>query len=93
MGRDGRVPGSCDGIFPSAGGVGRYDGCRWSSNGFQLVVLGSAGTFSTVFEKSKAEVRSPTVLRRHEVRFGALTPNRSSRNRSCEVWSNVSEQT
>jgi hypothetical protein len=76
---------------PWAGGVGRYDGWRWSSNGFQLVVLGSVGTCSTVFEKSKADVRSPATERRHGVMLGSLTPKRDSMSRMTDVWSKTSE--
>src|SRR5437588_7900525 len=43
--------------------------------------------------KLNAAVRSPVVLRRQALRFGTLTRNRVSRNRSVDVWSNVFEQT
>ena len=45
------------------------------------------------FEKSNAEVRSPQTVRRQGVMWGSCTPNRFSRNRMIDVWSNVSEQT
>ncbi len=39
------------------------------------------------------EVRSPVTERRQAEMLGAVTPKRVSRNRICEVWSKVSEQT
>ena len=39
------------------------------------------------------EVRSPVTDLRQLLMFGAVTPNRDSRKRSWEVWSNTSEQT
>ncbi len=41
--------------------------------------------------KLNALVRSPVTLRRQPLRFGTSTPNRVSRKRRIEVWSNVSE--
>ena len=40
-----------------------------------------------------AEVRSPTVRRRHAEMLGARTPKRSSKKRSCDVWSNTCDAT
>ena len=54
---------------------------------------GSEGTGPGDFEKSNAEVRSPQTVRRQGVMWGSCTPNRFSRNRMIEVWSNVSEHT
>jgi hypothetical protein len=43
--------------------------------------------------KSKAEVKSSVVCRRHADRFRTGTPKRRSRKRSWEVWSKTSEAT
>src|SRR5215469_3822913 len=43
--------------------------------------------------KFSAVVKSPTVARRHALKFGTSAPNRVSKNRSSEVWSNKSELT
>ena len=61
--------------------------------GVSSAVDGSVGTAGTGWPICSVEVRSPTVLRRHAEMLGAVTPNRSSRNRSCEVWSKTSEAT
>ena len=54
---------------------------------------GSAGTEASGAAKSNAEVRSPTALRLHAVRFGTSAPKRVSMKRSSEVWSKTSELT
>ena len=41
--------------------------------------------------KLNALVRSPVTLRRQPLRLGTSTPNRVSRKRRIEVWSNVSD--
>ena len=41
--------------------------------------------------KLNALVKSPVARRRHGDRFGTLTPNRVSMNRSVDVWSKMSE--
>src|SRR6266851_9872434 len=43
--------------------------------------------------KLNALVRSPTVARRHALKLGTSAPNRASRNRNIEVWSNRSDDT
>ena len=43
---------------------------------------------AAVSSKRKAAVRSPNVLRRQAVMFGASTPVNFSRNCKTEVWSN-----
>src|ERR1700682_6061187 len=74
-----------------------------STRGSARLVIGSAGTVGIApAAKLNAPVRSPTVCRRQALRPGVLvegswlgmgTPNRASRKRSREVWSNVSEET
>src|SRR5579872_5692258 len=54
---------------------------------------GSDGTEASGAPMSSADVRSPVTDRLHADRFGTSTPNRVSRNRSIEVWSNRSEHT
>src|SRR5271166_3475869 len=84
-----RRPGSCWGNAPGVivgatnalhvvgGAAGASVGEEW---------LGGAA-------KLKALVRSPVWARRQALRFGTSEPKRVSRNRSVEVWSNVSEHT
>ena len=43
--------------------------------------------------KFSAVVMSPTVARRHVLKFGTSAPKRVSKKRSTEVWSNKSELT
>ena len=56
-------------------------------------VLGSSGTDGSLRLGCSVEVRSPAVWRRQAEMLGAFTPKRSSRKRSCDVWSNTSEAT
>ncbi len=58
-------------------------------------VLGSTGTdaLPPLRNAGSADVRSPTVRRRHAEMFGACTPKRSSKKRSCDVWSKTCDAT
>src|ERR1700722_18616128 len=56
-------------------------------------VLGSFGTVGALRFGCSAEVRSPAVWRRQDEILGAFTPKRSSRKRSCDVWSKTSDAT
>src|SRR5437660_12905750 len=57
-------------------------------------VAGNTGTDGLGGEpKLNAPVRSPTIPRRHLVRFGTSAPKRRSRKRRIDVWSKVSEET
>src|ERR1700735_3384381 len=56
-------------------------------------VLGSFGTVASLPFGCSVEVRSPAVWRRQAEMLGAFTPKRSSRKRSCDVWSNTSDAT
>src|SRR6202789_4125900 len=56
-------------------------------------VLGSFGTVGSPRFGCSAEVRSPAVWRRQDEMLGAFTPKRSSRKRSCDVWSKTSDAT
>jgi hypothetical protein len=81
----------------ASGGAGarREIGFRASGQpgGALTGVAGRDGTEVSLLPKLKAEVRSPTVLRRQVDRLGTGTPKRVSRNRSAEVWSKASEST
>src|SRR6202050_681773 len=59
-------------------------------SGSSTDVFGSFGTLVSCLPVNSAEVRSPTVLRRHADTFGTSTPNRLETSCSCEVWSNTS---
>ncbi len=61
--------------------------------GWSFEVLGREGTDASPAPMCSVEVRSPAVLRRQAEMLGALTPKRSSKKRSCEVWSKTSEAT
>src|ERR1700693_1201927 len=56
-------------------------------------VDGKLGIDSSGLLKLSALVKSPTVARRHALRFGTSAPNRVSRNRNTEVWSNKPDDT
>ena len=56
-------------------------------------VLGSAGTDTSGRPRCRVDVRSPAVRRRQGEMLGARTPKRSSKKRSCDVWSNTSDAT
>ena len=56
-------------------------------------VLGSLGTVGSLRFGCSADVRSPAVWRRQAEMLGACTPKRSSRKRSCDVWSKTSDAT
>jgi hypothetical protein len=43
--------------------------------------------------KFSVEVRSPQTARRNALMLGSTTPNRCSRKRSADVWSNTCELT
>ena len=58
-----------------------------------VLVAGNDGTEVSTLWKLNAVVMSPTADRRHAERFGTSAPNRVSRNRSNEVWSNTSDDT
>ncbi len=60
----------------------------WSS-----AVLGNGGTDETCVRMCSVDVRSPAVLRRQAEILGAFTPKRSSKKRSCDVWSKTCEAT
>src|SRR5438034_6177478 len=64
-----------------------------STRGSACVVSGSDGTELSGPAKLKAEVRSPTVARRHALRFGTSAPKRRSQKSSVEVRSKVWEET
>jgi hypothetical protein len=53
----------------------------WMTSGIPVVVDGKVGTEKSGTAKLKALVRSPTVARRHALKFGTSAPNRASRNR------------
>src|ERR1700739_1037301 len=57
------------------------------------VVAGKFGIDVSGALKFSAVVMSPTVARRQALRFGTSAPNRVSRNRNTDVWSNRSEDT
>src|SRR5437588_420194 len=50
---------------------------------------GSDGTDVLTVTKLNALVRSPVIDRRQEVKLGTSGPNRVSRKRSSDVWSNT----
>src|SRR5438132_11985313 len=54
---------------------------------------GRAGTDGSTAARLRADVRSPTALRRHGDRFGTSTPKRVAMRRRNDVGSNVSEHT
>src|ERR1700682_6748990 len=62
-------------------------------SGIAVVVDGKLGTESSGTAKLNELVRSPTVARRHALKLGTSAPNRASRNRNIDVWSNRSDDT
>ena len=67
--------------------------CAMTFAGRSFEVEGSEGADASLWRMCRVAVRSPAVLRRHAERLGARTPNRSSKKRSCEVWSKTSDAT
>src|SRR5579872_1787997 len=65
----------------------------WTIRGIAGAVEGKFGTDEFGAAKLNALVRSPTVARRQALKFGTSAPNRVSRKRRIEVWSNRSEET
>src|SRR5579863_82478 len=61
--------------------------------GIACTVDGRFGIDRSGAAKLNALVRSPTVARRHALKLGTSAPNRVSRNRKIEVWSNRSDET
>src|ERR1700733_3090745 len=97
LGRVG-VPASCVGELCGFGIAGGTVPARFAAHSVSTCEIAATGEGRLGIElfgalKLNALVISPTVARRHALRFGTSAPNLVSKNRRMDVWSKRSEDT